>query len=299
MSDELRSTNQSSPLSPHVSPIRQDSINEANGQDLRVRDVALACIKKVGIALAVNVAVIAFVAQPAFSVWVFTAGLGAVLVDALVNFIALRVLFSDQEVRLRRMEQLANLSHINNLSLMGPGILIHELGHYLAALACYRNAQPSIHIQCMRRGHTDIQMRSGLSRFGAMMGARTSLLLVMGAGFIMSTTWALIEFAVAYFTQESNPTLSEFLRCQGTCQLLNELSFGLVTLLGNPMALGNDYVTLQMLGGIHPLTAMVSMILAVAVEHLILAAIDDARLPSPDPQTPPPPPPNGEGWIRA
>lgn len=243
-----------------------------SGEERRVSEVAQRSLKWLGGALVANGLLLCAGVQP-FSVLVLSGALGWVLLDRVISFLGYQVLFGSQEERYRYGERLGKLSVINVLGLAGPAYLIHESGHALAALSTLKRAAPAIHVTPFKGGMTRFQSQGGLTALGKVFGLPGTLLGITAAGIAASTLFALMEFAIAYFTEESHPSVSQFLRSQGVCQILNEVCYGLSWYTSSSYNFSHDFVRLNVLGGIHPLIPVALMILAPLVEHLALGAL--------------------------
>jgi hypothetical protein len=239
----------------------------------RIRQIAVPIFKKLALAFTLSATLISFGIRP-FSVMLLAGASAAILVDAGVRFLATRTLFGDNLSMLRRFNQLADLIFVNLLGLAGPSFVIHELGHALAAELLLKDPRPHVQFQPFVGGATSFNPRNGLSALGEILGQRGTILAITAAGLMASTLCAMAEFAVAFFTDETNPTLAEFLRSHGVCQILNEVCYGLSTFVVDANNLSHDFLRLYKVGRIHPLVPMALMILFPVVEVLILRALD-------------------------
>ncbi len=247
-------------LSPPLSPVQKAPV-----QERLVSQVALKALAKVSAALAFNGVIINFVAAPS-SMVLFSWSLTAVLTVALISFVAKRAL-SPKMVSC--LDYAGDLSLVNNASILGPGIAIHELGHALAGTLLFEDANPSISISPFRGGVTSLNLRGALTEVGRAIGLQNAMALVAAAGLMASTLWAMLELGIAYYCRESSPSLSHLLKTQAFSQLLNDWLNGLGALNETPNP-SNDLTRVQAGIGLNPVIPLSLMLILPVIELLAL-----------------------------
>lgn len=251
-------------------------IKENSHKAFTIAKIAARTFLHLSLAIAVNFAVITFVAAP-LSITLMT---GIVL-----STIATEIIYCAYEIYKRKnmvdniqksaqiSSGIATASIINAVGLSGPNILIHETGHALAAHATFQAAMPEISIAPFRGGATTYVISNGLTKLGKFLGRHEALLIVTAAGMAASTLFALFEFAIADRIKEVYPVISEYLTDHAIFQLLNEILYGLTAFIVSRAELSHDFICLWQCGGIHPLIPITFMIALPLLEIAVLKLI--------------------------
>ncbi len=246
-------------------------------------------------AFCVNTAAIHFLAGPMSLVPISMAALNVALVATLVSAVglaAMHVYRGHASPHASAWEALyptlasygKNFSHLSLLNFIGlgaPNFLIHELGHFLAAFALFKNPKASLRIVPFTKGSTEYVVSNGLTRLGSLFGKDKAILLITAAGTTASLLFAMGEFAASHFCKDSHPQLSKGLELHGVSQLLNEVVYGCWSLLhiwANPVGgarpsknlFADDFYALWARGGIHPLAILAVLIALPLIERRIL-----------------------------
>lgn len=174
------------------------------------------------------------------------------------------------ELGTQNAERLARFGMTNLAGLSGPNIAIHECGHALGAVSFFKNSHPKIDVFPFRGGQTSYQISYGLTKLGKFLGEHRSLLVTAGAGMMISTVFAMLEFGLAHGISGSYPTVSEWMNYHAISQLMNEVVYGLTAFLVSRFDLTHDFVYLWKVGGIHPLIPIALMIALPLAEICLL-----------------------------
>lgn len=150
----------------------------------------------------------------------------------------------------------------------GPGYFIHELGHYVAALACYNDAKPSIIVNPFRGGLTTFDGGNGLTRFGSLMGARGSMALFAVAGVVSSTLFAMGGIEVAHRLRHQCRWARQIVVSLAVTQLVSEVFYGLGVFFVREQGMTHDFLRLWYIGGIHPLIPIALIIALPLLQYI-------------------------------
>jgi hypothetical protein len=153
--------------------------------------------------------------------------------------------------RLDFARQMAYLNFINGLGCAGVNILFHEMGHALFGMACFKNALPSIVIRPFRGGSTALRLGE-LTPFGAFLGAKQAMLLVIVGGILASFLVAMLDFALAKAWGDTRPQCALAVRLHGISQLFNEVIYGVNSLLDPRACATSDWIYAWNLAGFSP-----------------------------------------------
>lgn len=250
-------------------------------RDALVVQAAARALGMLAASLAVNCAIMSFVAAP-LTMLLITAALTGLVGELLCQVFAyaaerigwLSVHSQEEGLNSRTLSQswfVSEFSLMNAVGQAGVSPLVHESGHALAALACYKDANPIITIFPFLGGRT-CTVQSCLSGFGELIGAGASASLVGAGGIIAATLAAMAALAGAHRLADSHPTISRALELFAYIQILDHVVYGLKA-LGEPAGLcHNDFTHLYLLTGIHPLVAVAIIILLPAVQQLLLSS---------------------------
>lgn len=153
------------------------------------------------------------------------------------------------------MNKLSQFSLVSWVGQAAPQILIHEMGHALAALATLKDVKLELaYFSPFHGGMLLTHSQKGLTEFGKLLGTRGSQMLVVAGGVMASTMTAMGMIGFSSMIQENHPQLSEYLNMYAASTVLTELCYGFISLC-DPLIL-SDFSLLQELGGVHPLFAM-------------------------------------------
>ncbi len=264
------------PTIPWMGELKRQSRDTAN--DAQVIQVAARALGALVASLSVNCIIMSFVAAPLGMVIISTALVGLVgeLVCQLSAYAAQRMGWiptcsnekglSAQTVSQSRF--LSELSLVNVAGQAGATALVHESGHALAALSCYKGANPCIHIYPFRGGSTQLAPMRSLTFFGRLIGIEASTSLVIAGGIVAAMLVAMAALAGSNALRESHPTISRILELFAYVQLLDHILYGLMSLAERPGLSSNDFSRLHYHTGIHPLAMVATLIVLPAAQLL-------------------------------
>lgn len=129
---------------------------------------------------------------------------------------------------------------------------IHESGHALMALACFKKAAPIISIFPFKGGLTSYAVSYGKTAFGAMLGRQTALVLIAAAGIIATALTASGALAAAHQLEKKHPFTAKCLTYQAAAHVLIDLDYGQKAFLTHKNDLTHDFIYLWQYGGVHP-----------------------------------------------
>lgn len=239
----------------------------------KIISVASRAFLEIGVALALNISIMTFIATPLTLTMMSGLILGTLAIGAV------RIAFDfyrDQnwkatiEKENAKVKGISHASLVNTIGLAGPNIVIHEAGHAFASIALLKEAQPEISIFPYRGGSTSYVISNGATKVGEFLGKRNSLLIITAAGMMASTFFALFEFGLASKLEESYPTISKIMTDHAIFQLLNEIVYAITAFVTSKADLAHDFVCLWQAGGIHPAIPIAFMIALPLIELAIL-----------------------------
>lgn len=242
------------------------------GLDSRIRKVALLTFLQIGFAIALNMTISQFYVVPV-TLTVLTAGLIGSLIAWGYRCYRMKTSKDVDEHSVRAFEESgASYSTVPQHSLAtvisdgGPGIFVHESGHALAALACYKGVKPKITIIPFVGGRTTIDVCQGLTRLGKLLGERGAKLAFTVGGASMSLMASLGGLTMARAIKDKHPNISDMFFMTSVCQVAREALYALSAyfVVGAPPS--HDFIRLWMMTGISPLTATL-FIVAVPLVH--------------------------------
>lgn len=136
--------------------------------------------------------------------------------------------------------------------------LIHETGHFLAALFLYKNSGPSITIIPFAGGVT-FRLKAPLSLLGKTLGPAAVGILWTAGGPICAllVSAALLEASQAM--RDQYPQLRKYLLCWSAIDFLNHARYALSALKPNPSNHLHDFVKLSKMG-LHPAAAVIAIL---------------------------------------
>lgn len=149
-------------------------------------------------------------------------------------------------------------------------LLLHEMGHSLAALALYQNVLPQmiIHPFPFMGGLTLIH-KTTLNAFGKTIGRAAATILYVGSGpgLTLLISAALLTAGVAM--RETFPKLSKYFIAWGICDFVNHADYAISALWTDRTTLMHDFFHLSTFG-LHPIDAAVGVL---AIPILIIAGM--------------------------
>lgn len=243
----------------------------------RISPVAIRTLCELGSAIALNSLTITFFAIPLSSPLSMLL-LGNLLVLSTVPVIIKTIWdffqnnSSKDDLLMWNVQHLASISIFNDIGLAGIIPLIHELGHATSAWICFKNPKIEINVKPYQNGSTSYYI-SKLTHFGSILGKNNALLLTTAAGMMASTFFGMCEIGLAECIKEKCPTLSQCLNYHAIVQILNDIIYGLMSLLSQRTDLTNDFIRLWNLGGIHPLIPITAMIALPLLEIALIKGI--------------------------
>lgn len=267
-----------SPLLPRVE----------KSQDIRnqlIKEVALATLKEIAISFAITGICCLFVATPAGVAFLLATTAAMVgfnfFIRLLGGYTAYKLIHAeDEKQKLNYGATLTFLSYICPLTysmvdVYSRNVLVHEAGHALAAMACYKNANPRVVILPPDGGYTEYQA-GPLTRFGEKIGSKASNVLVSGAGAGLALICSASQIFASHKLQKSHPALSKYLFFTALFSIFQHITYALTALVTSPEHVSHDFVALW-LGGIHPIAAVMFMIVVPIIIKIILYMIDSYK----------------------
>lgn len=137
-------------------------------------------------------------------------------------------------------------------------LLLHETGHFLAALLLYKNSRPCIQIIPFVGGIT-IRHKVPLSLFGRKIGTAATGILWAASGSACTLLISAGLLTAAIAIRDKYPQLSKYLTCWGALDFLNHTRYAFSALRADPTNRLHDYVQLSNLG-LHPAVAAVAIL---------------------------------------
>jgi hypothetical protein len=250
-----------------------------------IKEVALATLKEIAISFAIVGICCLFVATPAGVGFLLTTTAAMVgfnfFIRILGGYTAYKLIHAeDEKQKLKYGSTLTFLSYICPLTysmvdVYSRNVLVHEAGHALAAMACYKNANPKVVILPPDGGYTQYQ-EGPLTRFGQTIGSRASNVLVSGAGAGLALFSSVVQISASHKLEKSHPALSKYLFFSAIFSIVQHITYALTALVTSPENLSHDFVSLW-LGGIHPIAAVAFMIVVPIIIKIILYMIDSYK----------------------
>ena len=212
-------------------------------------------VKEAAISLAIGATCSLFVATPIGLAFLF----GGIAVQLLVNA-AIRIHTTcNTRWSVPTIFSLGSAIHANTL--------IHEFGHYSAAFATLKNANPIIEYSPYVGGSTRFQI-SELSKFGQWLGKERVHPFIVGAGPALSCAVSTLLLAIGLGIEQHNSEMGRMLIVSAVVNFLVHALYALSALLANPTNFSHDFVALWAMTGLHPIAAAVAM---VAIPILLIA----------------------------
>lgn len=138
------------------------------------------------------------------------------------------------------------------------GIVTHEAGHTLAALALYRNPRPTLTVTPYQGGLTSY-FPQHLSTLGQKVGEKAANLIVTGAGAGISLIFSTIALAFSRKYRESHPEASRYLLATAITNIAAHIFYALSAFWTSKKDLAHDFISLWA-GGIHPIVSIIAMV---------------------------------------
>lgn len=222
-------------------------------QNDRIQQAVQAGLFELGISLAIGIATLPFTA----SVWAAPVIFGAITAQTALNT-GLRnrqLSYSPSSIEFRFYAYLKPwiFSWLSSFNLQ---LLIHEMGHALAAKTLFLNARPWITITPLWSGCTAFCSTS-LSKFGTVFGKNRALFLVAAMGPAYSLLLSATIIVIGYHIQNSQPELSSYLVGCGKGDYFNHAVYAISALFWKNGP--NDFVDLAKTG-LHPLAAAIGIL---------------------------------------
>lgn len=149
-------------------------------------------------------------------------------------------------------------------------IWFHEMGHALAARACYQNPKTMVRIRSFSGGMTSYSSSGPMTFLGRFLGERRTLLAITAAGIGMTVLTASIALVCSQLLHEKKPVLADCLQGHAKAQLVQDIMYGFTSFSVSKADISHDFIRLWTIGGIHPLLPIIA---SVAIPSLALYAI--------------------------
>src|SRR3989344_6125086 len=231
-------------------------------QDDIVQKIALPILKEATVSLAIGAVCGLFVATPIGLTLLF----GGIAVQLLVNT-AMRSCIAYHEHRLQMDPHNKVPASIrwfaSEVFAFGSAIhantLIHEFGHYGAALATLKNPSLSLELFPFKGGATRIQA-SALSKFGERLGEQNVHPFISGAGPALSCCVSGILMGVGLGIQRKHPETARMLIVSSLINFIVHAVYAFSAFFTNPTYFAHDFVALWAMAGLHPLVATIAIL---------------------------------------
>lgn len=235
-----------------------------------IRKIAIASLKELALALAFAALTCLFVATLAEVSVLISAAITLVAINTLIRaygaFCSYRISVSRNKETFAykffytstRICQYATPYTFSILDQTTRDVMVHEMGHAVAATTLFQNANPRIQITPFSGGVTHY-FGNRLTKIGAFFGHRDSGLIVAAAGPAFAVATSTVHLVVAHRIRNSRPTVSRYLQATAIRSVYSHVRYALSALSIKSYMPGHDFVVLRA-GGIHPLAAVVAMI---------------------------------------
>ena len=138
--------------------------------------------------------------------------------------------------------------------------LVHEGGHYAAAIATFANSHPEIVLDGLTGGKTFLNLGRVLTSFGKFLGPANSMILICAGGALAAMVLATIAIIAGLKLREKHPEISKYMLVAGAFSIVQHVVVALSALTANPLGgAGNDFLSLCYFG-IHPLVSVICLI---------------------------------------
>ncbi len=138
--------------------------------------------------------------------------------------------------------------------------LVHEGGHYAAAISTFANSHPEIVIDGLTGGKTFLNLGRAFTSFGKFLGPANSMILIWAGGALAAMVLATIAIITGLKLREKHPEISKYMLVAGAFSVVQHVVVALSALTSNPLGgAGNDFLFLWGYG-IHPLISVICLI---------------------------------------
>lgn len=165
------------------------------------------------------------------------------------------------------------------LSLAGaayPSTWLHEMGHAKAVELLYQNGQPTVEVWPFKGGVTRWQP-SELTDLGKKFGPNGARAMVSAAGTLVDMGVAATSFGVGFKLRKKHPVIGTALMGFGGLTVLNSIAYAATAVGKNAVELaksGNDFASLSVRAGIHPLASIAMMAAVLPLEYAALKYLE-------------------------
>ncbi len=156
------------------------------------------------------------------------------------------------------------------------GVLAHEGGHALTALALYENADPEIVVAPYKSGVTSWSS-ARLSKVGTWLGPDKAKALVSASGTIVEAGLSMGAFGLGFHLRKENPWLGYGLMSMAAVPILGGVAYASSAIgkdLVSLAASGHDFASLAIKGGISPLASAVILASLLPLEYAVLRTLE-------------------------
>lgn len=247
-----------------------------------VKEVAIASFKEIAISFAITGVCCLFVATPAGVAFLLASTAAMVGLNFFIRLAGCHATYKicttqDAKKRENHAAALTFISYLCPLTysmvdVFSRNVLIHEAGHAMASLACYKGASPKVVILPPEGGYTEYR-EGPLTRFGEKLGKSASNTFVSAAGPGLALMCSLTQIFASHKMQKSHPNLSKYLFFTAVVSIFQHVTYALTALVTSSDQVSHDFVSLW-LGGIHPIAAVLFMIVVPILVKCILYLID-------------------------
>lgn len=139
-----------------------------------------------------------------------------------------------------------------------PSTWLHEIGHATAIKHLYSNGRPTVEVFPFKGGVTR-WYPSELSPLGKRLGPDGARALVAASGTLVDIGVATSTFGLGFTLRKKHPIVGSALMGYGAMTMVNSLFYAGSALGGDLAALsakGNDFATIAVKGGLHPIASM-------------------------------------------
>jgi hypothetical protein len=160
-----------------------------------------------------------------------------------------------------------------------PSTWLHEMGHATAIEHLYSNGRPSVEVFPFKGGVTR-WYPSELSPLGKTLGNDGARALVAASGTLVDIGVATGTFGLGFTLRKKHPIAGAALMGYGAMTVVNSLLYAGSAVGGNLAALsstGNDFATLAVKGGLHPLASMAILASILPLEYAALKWLENKR----------------------
>jgi hypothetical protein len=180
-------------------------------------------------------------------------------------------------------------------------IYIHEYGHMLAALLCFKDTNPIVEAGFLS-GSTTFNMSNGLTSFGQLLEIKNVILFTSAAGLMAETITSIAQFAIVLLLKGDYPKISElinhvsnrdykqisavmsdglqaFAREYLTIHAITQCARMTLYCVFEPDSLGHDFYNIWKVGNIHPLVTL-AVLIVIPLTQLFIKEYKDSKAPS-------------------